>query len=130
MKRAALIAALMALTIIGTGGLVWAQEDSESLLEGKIRAGESIVVEADETIEDDLYLFGTSVTIEADVPGDVVAFGSSVTITGDVGGDVLAGTSNLRITGTVSGDVRAGAANIERYRIGSRRVIRCDDRFT
>ncbi len=113
MKRAALIAALMALTIIGTGGLVWAQEDSESLLEGKIRAGESIVVEADETIEDDLYLFGTSVTIEADVPGDVVAFGSSVTITGDVGGDVLAGTSNLRITGTVSGDVRAGAANID-----------------
>lgn len=113
MKRAALVLSVMALTIIGAGGLVWAQEESESLLEGKIRAGETIVVEADETVEDDLYLFGTSITVNADVPGDVVAFGSNIVVNGDVGGDVLAGSSNLRITGVVSGDVRAGAANID-----------------
>ncbi len=102
----------MALTIIGAGGIVWAQQDTETVLDGKVRAGDTIRVEAGETIEEDLYLFGSSITVDADVPGDIVAFGSDVTIRGTVGGDVLAGAGTIRIDGNVEGDVRAGAGDI------------------
>lgn len=94
-------------------GAVAAAEDSEALLDGKVRAGESLTVAADEEVEDDLYLFGTSVTVEADVPGDVIVFASDVTLAGDIGGDVLAGSSVIRVLGDVDGDVRAGAGTIE-----------------
>ena len=112
MRRTALVIVVMGLTVLSAAGIVWAQQETETVLDGKVRAGDTIRIEASETIEEDLYLFGSSITVDADVPGDIVAFGSDVTIRGAVGGDVLAGAGTVRIDGNVEGDVRIGAGDI------------------
>lgn len=113
MKRVG-FAALVIVT--GLGALVAvaaAAEDTETLLDGKVRAGSVLVVGVDETIEDDLYVFASTVTVEADIPGDLIVFSSDLTVAGDVGGDVLIGSGAVRILGAVAGDVRAGAGTLE-----------------
>src|SRR6266542_488128 len=50
----------------------------------EVRQGDNIVVGANETINDDLYAFGSTVTILGTVNGDVFAAGGTTTISGQV----------------------------------------------
>jgi hypothetical protein len=50
----------------------------------EIRQGDSIVVGPNETIDYDLYAFGSSVTILGTVNGDVFTAGSNITTRGTV----------------------------------------------
>jgi cytoskeletal protein CcmA (bactofilin family) len=74
------------------------------------RSGESILIGAEEVIEDDLYIGATTFTLDGTVNGDVVAAGETVTINGTVNGDVIAAGSTVIINGKVSDDVRIAGA--------------------
>ncbi len=75
------------------------------------RSGNNITIEADEVIEDDLYVSAENFTLEGTVKGDLIVGGSNITINGTVDGDLLAMGQSIVINGTVTGDVRiAGAA--------------------
>jgi cytoskeletal protein CcmA (bactofilin family) len=79
----------------------------------ELRQGDAIVVPAGETIEDDLYAFGQSVTIYGTVNGDVIAAGQSVTIAGTVTGDLMAAGGNVAVVGPVNGSARVAGQTVE-----------------
>jgi cytoskeletal protein CcmA (bactofilin family) len=79
----------------------------------ELRQGDTIVVPPDETINDDLYAFGQTVTIQGTVNGDIFAGGQTVTISGRVAGDVMAAGSSVVVSGPVAGSVRLGGQTVE-----------------
>ncbi|MBT3189011.1 MAG: hypothetical protein HN736_10180 [Anaerolineae bacterium] len=89
---------LVALTIVPTA----------SAFEG--REGNHVVIEADEIIEDDLYIGAESVTVDGVIKGDLFVGAGTVTINGTVEGDLMVGTQSLVINGSVEDDVRGFAA--------------------
>src|SRR5262245_993145 len=74
----------------------------------EIRSGEKVVIGKDETIKDDLYVFGQSVTIDGTVEGDVIAFAQQVTVNGRVEGHVMAAGETVEVTGEAGGARIAG----------------------
>jgi cytoskeletal protein CcmA (bactofilin family) len=78
----------------------------------ELRSGQVVTVGPQEVIDDDLYAFGQTVTIQGTVRGDVVAFGRTVDVTGAVAGDVLAAAAELRVSSLVQGSVRAAAGTL------------------
>lgn len=78
----------------------------------EVRTSERVVVEAGETVEDNLYVFAERVRIQGDVEGDVVIFARQAQIEGDVEGDVLIAAQEVRLEGEISGNVRSAAADI------------------
>ena len=79
----------------------------------ELRQGDVVVVPAGETIEDDLYVFGQTVTIHGTVNGDVIAAGQSVTIDGTVTGDVMAVGGSIGVYGPVGGAARLAGQTVE-----------------
>lgn len=75
------------------------------------RSGDNITIEADEVINDDLYVTAANFTLEGTVNGDLIVFGQTITINGTVNGDLMAAGQSVVINGTVTGDARiAGSA--------------------
>lgn len=66
------------------------------------QSDEGTVVEADETIRNDIALFGEDLIIEegATVNGDIALFGGNATIAGDVNGDIVLFGGNLTTAST------------------------------
>ena len=79
-------------------------------LAAEVRTGDTILVPAGETIADDVYAFGSNVTIQGTVNGDVIAAGSNVIVGGHVTGDVMVAGSTVVISGPVDGSVRAAGS--------------------
>lgn len=77
-----------------------------------VRQGEVVTVGPNETIEDDLYALGGSISILGTVRGDVIAFGGSVTVDGVVTGDLIAAGGATIVRGQVGGSVRVGAGSV------------------
>lgn len=77
------------------------------------RTGDNIVIEADDTIDDDLYVSAQDFTLEGTVTGDLFVVGENITINGTVEGDLFAGGQTVVINGTVVGDVRIGGAALQ-----------------
>jgi cytoskeletal protein CcmA (bactofilin family) len=78
-----------------------------------VRQGESVGVAKGETLVDDLYAFGNTVTVDGTVDGDVVAFAQVVVVNGHVSGSIISAAQTVRIDGTVGGSVRAGGATVD-----------------
>lgn len=72
-----------------------------------IRQGQDITIGTTETIEDDLYAFGSNITINGTIHGDLIAAGNFITVDGTVTGDVIAAGQSVMIRGQVGGSVRA-----------------------
>jgi cytoskeletal protein CcmA (bactofilin family) len=77
------------------------------------RSGDDIVIEADEVIDDDLYVTAQNFTLDGTVKGDVFVMGETITINGTVEGDLFAGGQTIVINGTVNGDTRIGGAALQ-----------------
>ena len=77
-----------------------------------IRQGQDITIGTSETIEDDLYAFGTNISINGTIHGDLVAAGSNISVDGTVTGDVIAAGNSIAIRGQVGGTVRAAGNTI------------------
>lgn len=72
------------------------------------RSGETVVVQAGEVIDDDLYAGANTVIVKGTIKGDLIAGGSLVRIEpgGVVEGDLIAAGQGVVIQGAVNGDVR------------------------
>ncbi|MBI3161731.1 MAG: hypothetical protein HYZ23_04445 [Chloroflexi bacterium] len=77
------------------------------------RSGETIVIEADETIEDDVYVTANSFVLEGTIKGDLVVFGTNITINGTVEGDLIAAGQSIGVYGTVTDDARIAGAVLQ-----------------
>lgn len=77
------------------------------------REGDVVVIEADEVIDDDLYVSANEFTLEGTVKGDLFVAGNVITINGTVEGDLFAGGNSVIINGTVMDDVRIGGAALK-----------------
>jgi cytoskeletal protein CcmA (bactofilin family) len=77
-----------------------------------IRQGQDITIGTSETIEDDLYAFGTNISINGTIHGDLIAAGSNISVDGTVTGDVIAAGNSIAIRGQVGGSVRAAGNTI------------------
>jgi cytoskeletal protein CcmA (bactofilin family) len=78
----------------------------------ELRGGDDYTLRKGETVSDNLYAGGGTVTIAGDVSGDLVVGGGTMLISGNVSDDVLAGAGTLNIVGSVGGDVRVAGGNI------------------
>jgi cytoskeletal protein CcmA (bactofilin family) len=76
----------------------------------EVRNGPAAVVAPGETLNDDLFATGQTVTVAGQVTGDVFAAGQTVVVTGTVAGDLIAAAQQVVVDGTVNGDVRAAGA--------------------
>ncbi|MBC8334597.1 MAG: hypothetical protein ISR59_03810 [Anaerolineales bacterium] len=77
------------------------------------REGDRIVIEADEVIEDDLYVGAESLVVDGVIKGDLYVGAQTVIINGTVEGDLVAFAQSVTINGTVGDDIRSGAAAIQ-----------------
>lgn len=68
--------------------------------------GDTVTVEAGQTINDDVYATAQTVIVNGTIEGDLIAFTTDVIINGRVTGDVLATGQSIIINGTVEDDVR------------------------
>jgi len=74
-------------------------------------SGDTVVIGADEVIEDDLYVGANIFTLNGTVKGDLIVFGSTIEINGTVEGDLIAAGQTVVVRGTVTDDARiAGMA--------------------
>lgn len=69
------------------------------------RGGDNAVVEADEVIDDDLFMAGNLVEMNGTVTGDLWATGSEVIVNGQVEGSVFIAGQTLAINGPVGGSI-------------------------
>ena len=77
-----------------------------------IRSGQDVTIATTDTIEDDLYAFGTNISINGTIHGDLIAGGSNISVDGNVTGDVIAAGNSVAIRGQVGGSVRAAGNTI------------------
>lgn len=75
-----------------------------------IRGGETVVIPADEVVDDDLYVAGQIITVDGVVKGDLIAMGQTIVINGVVEGDLMGMAQSIVISGEVQDDVRGMAA--------------------
>jgi hypothetical protein len=88
---------VLLLTLFVAAPIVWAFEGRE---------GDVVVVEADEVIDDDLYVGAQEFRLEGTVKGDVIAAGATIEINGVVEGDLIAAGQTVVIDGEVGDDAR------------------------
>ncbi len=94
------------------GGALLALGAPSAAMATEVRNGTAAVVASGETLDDDLFASGQTVTIAGRVTGDVFATGQTVVVTGTVDGDLLAAAQQVVVDGTVNGNVRAAGAVI------------------
>jgi hypothetical protein len=88
-------------------------------LAAEFRAAEQISLPANQSIQDDLYIAGGTVTSAGDVSGDVVAGGGNVLVSGAIGADLTAAGGTVTVLSDVADDVRvAGGTIIIQGKIG------------
>ena len=85
---------------------------SGTALAAEFTSNEVYRLEADEVVEDDLYVAGNEVLIEGTVKGDLIAAGNRVEVHGTVEGDLMAAGSEVVLTGNVADDVRVAGAGV------------------
>jgi len=78
-----------------------------------IRNGERLTIPAGDVINDDLYLFGSNITVDGTVHGDVIVFGNRITINGDVNGSVNGAGQDIMIKGRVKDSVRVATSSVD-----------------
>lgn len=78
-------------------------------------SGETVLVEAGETVEGNLYAFGNEVIIRGTVAGDLIGGATRLVLEegGVVEGDLMAGAQSVQIDGTVEGDTRAAGFMVQ-----------------
>ncbi|TEU19764.1 MAG: polymer-forming cytoskeletal protein [Anaerolineales bacterium] len=70
------------------------------------RGGDTVVIGADEVIEDDLYVGAGTFILDGTIKGDLIVGGNTIEINGTVEGDLLAAGQTVVVRGTVTDDVR------------------------
>ncbi|HEY3059691.1 MAG TPA: polymer-forming cytoskeletal protein [Chloroflexota bacterium] len=95
---------------LALGGALLLVALPSAAMASEVRSGTAAVVAPGETVDDDLFASGQTITIAGRATGDVFAAGQTVVVTGTVDGDLIAAAQQVVIDGTVNGDVRAAAS--------------------
>lgn len=74
--------------------------------ESKYFSGESYILNQNETVDGDLFVFSNSIRIEGTVIGEAFLLGSNVSVTGEVLGDAFVIGDNVRLSGHFATDTR------------------------
>ena len=82
---------------------VWAAE---------LRQGNDVTVGRGETVNDDLYVAGGTITVDGTVNGSVIVAGGTVSVAGTVSRDVMVAGGTINLSGHVGGSIRAAGGNI------------------
>jgi len=84
------------------GVLVLAVTAQASHVQGvEVRGDEQFTLPAEETVDDNLYVFGRQVTIDGTVNGDLIVFAEQITVNGTVNGDLIAAGQTVVLAGSV-----------------------------
>lgn len=70
-----------------------------------IRSADILTIDADEVIDDDLFVAANTIVINGVVMGDLVAVGSNLMVNGDIHGSILYLGQSFVMNGTVKGTV-------------------------
>lgn len=76
------------------------------------REGGSVSIPAGQTVNDDLYIFGGTLSIQGKVNGDVVTSGGTITVNGPVTGDLITAGGTVNVSSKVDGSVRAAGGTV------------------
>lgn len=95
-----LVVLVVPASLLGQPGIVQAAQ---------FRSGDEVIVESDETVVEDLYVFGKEVIVDGTVKGDLIAFALHVTVNGLIEGDVIVAAPTVLLNGVVDDDVRMAA---------------------
>ena len=76
-------------------------------------AESAYLLEAGETVSENLYVIAGDITIQGDVEGDLYLLGSNITVSGGVGSDLYAMGGDVIIDGTVSGETYILGGDVE-----------------
>ncbi len=101
-----LTAALVAVAVLAVPGAAHAMTFRRG------PSGGNVVIGPNETIDDDLYVFGNTVEVRGTVRGTVFAVGNSVSVEGSVSGDVWAAGNSVRVGGEVGRSVHAAGDEV------------------
>ena len=77
------------------------------------RGGKQVVIAADQTIADDLYVTANVFVLDGTVTGDLLVAAQTVTINGTVEGDLIAAAQTVILNGKVSDDARIAGAGLQ-----------------
>src|ERR1700674_5925783 len=66
-----------------------------------LRQGSDVTVGCGETVNDDIYAGGGTISIQGTVNGSVFAGGGTITVSGNVTRDLILGGGNINVTGHV-----------------------------
>lgn len=75
-------------------------------------SGDSYVLPAGRTTEDDLYVSAGDVIIDGKVQGDLIASGGLIEVNGEVTGDLIAAGGGVTLNGKVGDDVRVAGGGV------------------
>lgn len=62
---------------------------------------------SEQTISDDVYMIGETVTVKGKVVGDLITMGKTVACSGIIAADLLAAGLQVEVTGNINDDIRA-----------------------
>jgi hypothetical protein len=77
------------------------------------RTGNTVIIAADEVIDDDLFATGDRVEVNGTIKGDLFATGGEVVINGAVEGSLFIAGQSLQVNGQVDGSVYGGGYVLE-----------------
>lgn len=77
----------------------------------ELQWGDNIVVS--ETVNDDLYIAGGEISIEADIMGDLYIAGGELLVNSDIQNDLVIAGGEIEILGNIGDDVRAAGWIVE-----------------
>ncbi len=77
------------------------------------QSGDNLILSSDKKINEVAVVFGSSLTIDADINGDLYCAGRDVVVNGDVQGDIVCAAQSLEVNGIVDGNVRALAQTVD-----------------
>lgn len=78
----------------------------------EVMSGEVVSVQNLDSINGNLYVFGSTINLNNTVDGDVVAFGKNMDFNANIINDLIAAGENIKITGDIGGDVRVACQEI------------------
>ena len=77
-----------------------------------LRQGRDVTVGSGQTISDDIYAAGGTISIAGNVNGSVIAAGGTITVSGTVSRDVIIAGGTINVTGRVGGSIRAAGGTL------------------
>jgi hypothetical protein len=99
----------LAALIFATGVLVWLPTTA---LAADLRQGSSVTIGSDQTISDDVYAAGGTITVAGSINGSLIAAGGTINVSGNVSRDLMVGGGTISLTGKVGGSIRVAGGNL------------------